>query len=58
MAKTVGFKHFKHPKEEGLMQMMQDWVNGETENVSWIAEFHIIEGSDGKWHAFAKYMEG
>ena len=37
--------------------MLSDWVNGETERVDHIAEFSISEGSDGKWHAFVKYVE-
>ena len=48
------FKHFKHPTEVGLCTMIQSWVNGETDDISFVAEFNIIEGSDGKWHAFVK----
>ena len=48
------FKHFKHQNEVGLCKMIQDWVNGETNDISCVDEFHISEGSDGKWHAFVK----
>ena len=53
----VCFKHFKHNSENGLCNELQEWVNGETDNVSWVAEFHVVEGTDGKWHAFVKYTE-
>lgn len=57
MAKHVGFRHFKESNPEQLMQAMQDWVNGGTDNVDWISEFHIIEGQDKKWYGFVKYIE-
>lgn len=56
MAKLVGFKHFENNDPDDLMQDMADWVNGETPNVSWIAEFHI-ESKGNTWHTFVKYVE-
>ena len=55
---NVKFKHFKSNSENGLCGEMQEWVNGETPNISWVSEFHIVEGTDGKWHSFVKYIEG
>ncbi len=57
MGNVVRFKHFKHPTETGLCEMLEEWINGETDHIHWIPEFNVIEGSDGKWHAFVKYEE-
>jgi hypothetical protein len=52
----VGFKHFKNSNPDDLMQYMQDWINGGTNDVSWVAEFHIIR-KGSSWHAFVKYVK-
>jgi len=56
MARIPRFKHFNSEDPDALMQEIEDWVNGETDNTDWIAEFHIvIKGS--VFHAFVKYLE-
>ena len=54
----VKFKHFKHTNPVQLMNTVQDWVNGETDSVDWVSEFHVSWcEDDGKWHIFLKYVE-
>ena len=52
----VGFKHFENSDSDGLMEDLQNWVNGETSDVSWIAKFHVCLKAN-TWHAFVKYVK-
>ncbi len=56
MGRVVKFKHFQHVNPVTLMENMQSWINGETEHVEWVNEFHVVY-QNSKWHAFVKYTE-
>ena len=52
----VGFKHFESLNPDTLCEEIKEWVNGETDNISWVSEFHIVIKANA-YHAFVKYVE-
>uniref|UniRef100_A0A6M3IQJ3 Uncharacterized protein n=1 Tax=viral metagenome TaxID=1070528 RepID=A0A6M3IQJ3_9ZZZZ len=52
----VKFKHFENNDAEALMEDIQEWVNGETPNVTWVSEFHVVVKGN-TFHSFVKYIE-